>query len=210
MKQPNIMKRFTATGFLLVFLFFSLFSLNSCKKEETKSEPEPEPVPTPVVTDTCGTPLMTFLKNGNQLVYDFTISGSTVPLTHKIKTYGSKGEFKTVISSSLYTDSVYSKECKGWMQRSPRYPLLSSYKSRKSVTAVNDTWTYSDGAITATYIVLAKNISVTVGAGTFVCDKINYKQNGSANTDTIYFSNEVGDVKYIGTGFDYKLKSKNF
>ncbi len=203
------MHKFQLHAICLIFILFCVLTI-SCKKEKGEEEPIPEATPVVPSTDTCGTLLMSFLSNGHQLVYDFTYFGTTIPLTHTIKSYGSKGEFKTILSSALINDSVYSKECNGWLYRSPRYPLLNTYKFRKSATALNDAWTYTDAAVTENYLVVAKNISVTVSAGTFICDKITYKKNGTSTTDTIYFNNQVGDVKYINAGFEYKLKSKNF
>ena len=189
----------------LLLITVSIFT--ACKKsEDDVVVVEPTPIP---VVDSCGTPLMTFLTNGHILTYDFTYFGTTITLTHTIKSYGTKGEFKTILNSSAFNDSVYSKECGGWLRRSPKYPLLNTYKYRKSATAVNDAWTYTDASTTVNYVVVAKNVSVTVPAGTFVCDKITYHQIGTSNTDTIYFNNTVGDVKYVGL-IEYKLKSKNF
>lgn len=186
----------------------SLVCLLACKKD--KSEDAPAPDPTPIVTDTCGTPLMTFLTNGHTLVYDFNYFGTTVPLTQTIKSYGNAGEFKTVWKSSVINDSLYSRECGGILYNAPRYPLISTHVFRKSTTNLNDTWTYVDGPVTTNYKVVAKNVNVTVLAGTFTCDKITAKQVGTADTDTIYFNNSIGDVIYIRAGYNYKLKSKNF
>lgn len=201
--------KLTKTLFLFIGVAFLSFELlTGCKKSKDEEETV---TPTPTTpADTCGTPLMSFLADGHILTYDFTYFSNTFVLTMKTKSYGNAGEFKTILSSTLINDSVYSRECGGWLYRSAAYPLLNTYKYRKSSTAVNDTYTYSDAAVTAVYKVIAKNVSITVPAGTFICDKITYKQNGTINTDTLYFNNSVGDIKYVGSAFDYKLKTKNF
>ncbi|MCW3125949.1 MAG: hypothetical protein JWO03_1607 [Bacteroidetes bacterium] len=75
---------------------------------------------------------------------------------------------------------------------------------------VNTTWSETVSGTTYNYAVIGKNISVTVPAGTFVCDKVTYHEAGTINTDTIYCNAAVGDVKYDGTLFSYELHHKNF
>jgi hypothetical protein len=191
---------------LLGIAFVTLLIVSGCKKDnDTTSAPTPAPV------DTCGTPSMSFLANGRVLKYNYTVFGNTDTLAITIKSYGANDEFQfLLVYGGTPVDTTYGKECGGWLYRSDSYPLLSTYKDRKSTTAVNDTWNYSDASVTATYKVIAKNVSVTVTAGTFVCDKITYHDVSTINTDTLYFNNTVGDVKYNGALFDYELKSKNF
>ena len=198
-------KSLLALGCLVIF---GVSYLSSCKKDTEETTPDTSvPVVTP--TDTCGTPIMSYLAAGHILTYDFSYFSSTFILTHTIKNFGGN-QFKTILSSSLINDSVYSKECGGWLYQSPSQTLTANHKYRKSNTVVGDTWSSTNGATTATYVVIAKNVSVTVPAGTFLCDKITYHQTGTSNTDTMYFNNSVGDVKYLGTGFNYSLKTKNY
>lgn len=201
----NLKKSYIAACCLVIF---GINYFSSCKKDTEETTPEATvPVVTP--TDTCGTPVMSYLAAGHILTYDFSYFASSFILTHTIKNFGSN-QFKTVLSSSVINDSVYSKECGGWLYQSPSQSLTSNHKYRKSSTVVGTTWTSINGSITANYVVIAKNVSVTVPAGTFTCDKITYHQTGTSNTDTLFFNNSVGDVKYIGTGFNYALKTKNF
>lgn len=180
--------------------------VSGCKK---KSDDDDDAV-TPTPTDTCGTPLMTFMADGHVLTYDFSYLGTTITMTHTIATYGTTGQFKTTLASSLLNGTVYSKECGGWLYRASTDALVNTNKYRKSTTAVGDTWTFVEGSTSAVYLVLAKNQSITTPAGTFACDKISYAQTGTLNVDTIWFNNAVGDVKYSGTLIDYTLKTKNF
>lgn len=195
----------TLTALLLV----AGMVVTGCKKKSDDDDDNITPTPTP--TDTCGTLAMGFLANGHILTYDLSIfGGMPFLMTHTMTTYPG-GKIRTVLSSSTLNDTLYSKECGGWLYRAAISDTLrSENKYRKSTTAVGDIWSFSEGGTSAVYTVLAKNVSVTTPAGTFVCDKIKYEQNGTLNVDTIYFNNAVGDVKYSGALIDYTLKTKNF
>ena len=77
---------------------------------------------------------------------------------------------------------------------------------------LGDTWTYYDpqNASFNDYTVYQKNVSLTVAAGTFTCDVLTFNQQGTFNTDTIWWNNSVGWVKYSGVFLDYSLTAKNF
>ncbi|HKR05877.1 MAG TPA: hypothetical protein VJY62_14675 [Bacteroidia bacterium] len=155
----------------------------------------------------CGTPLMTFLADGHKFRYAH--SGylgfvDTVDIT--IKKYGTDGVFQFLqVGMGGHYDTLYLKECDGWLYRSSDSSMFAAEKIRKSITAVGEVWTSS-----TKYRVTAKNVSITVPAGTFICDEIKYDET-SAYPGVLYFNNTAGEIKdHGGKGASRTLISKNF
>ena len=188
----------------LPFLFLTVFFIGSCKNKN-----DDEPAKT---QDTCGTLSMTYMVDGNQLHYDYSIFlAGVLPIDITIKNFGTNNEFIYLTSISGGTaDTTYARECNGWLFTNQDYPLLNTNKTSKSVTAIGDSWTNYNSFDTTTYTVISKNLSITVPAGTFVCDQIIYNSYIAPQMDTLYFNNAVGIVKTVGTSFVQELRSKNF
>lgn len=201
------MKNIFKTVLLTVFsVSLITFMVSSCKKEDT-SVPEPEA--NPITIDTCGTRYFTYLANGHVKVYDYSHNGTTFEVTTTISDFGSNGEFKTLYSSTVWNGFSYEKECGGWLYESSTYPIPVTRKNRKALTHLNETWTDYDSTLMSDINVIAKNVSVTVPAGTFSCDILTVHQHGAPSTDTIFYNNSLGNIKCI-CNFNYELKSKNF
>jgi hypothetical protein len=154
-----------------------------------------------------------FLKVGNKLVYQYDelFSEDTMMILEAIgTTSGGATEFNITGGGAFggAQKKRFMKECNDWLLiTTTGEPKSSDSRTYKLVRTAGDTW---DAAVISHYTVLEKDVTVTTPAGNFVCDKILYTQDGAFNTDTLYYSNEVGTVKYIGFIAEYQLKSKNF
>lgn len=154
----------------------------------------------------------TFLKTGNKLVYEYSdlLSADTL-LTFDIGAKSSAGSYLVNLTGGGYLvssggDKRYMKECNDWLLIGVTGEPTDSSKEFPATRALGQTWTMNG----ATFKVVASNVPVVTPAGTFNADKITYYQANAFNTDTIYFNNSIGYIKYDGFIDNYTLKSKNF
>ncbi len=178
----------------------SISVLTGCKKD---SDDDSTPAPT----------TFTFLGDGRQLEYSFNSiflpdTSFTVNLT------ADGGAFKNVqiFYPSVNKDSTWLKECGTNLAISGTSSSVDCANIFfKGTRAVGDSWSFTTSSgSTATHAVVEKNVSVTVAAGTFICDKMTYRSTTSITTDTLYFNNQYSFIKYEGLLGNYELRSKNF
>ena len=189
---------------VLGFAILSMATLNSCKKEEKKTTKE----------SCTNSGNLKYLKVGNKWVYNYaelSLSEDTLA-TLEITSFTSGDAYKIDITGGGTffgaNRNRYVKECNDWFLVNPSGdPGFANDKSYPLIRKAGDKWTIAGSN---NYEVLATGVSVKTEAGTFICDKITYAQSGAFNVDTIYYSNEVGWIKYVGFLFEYDLKSKNF
>lgn len=155
--------------------------------------------------------LAKFLKVGNKCVYDYSeVYSDDSVLTLEVTGQTSGGAYQYSISGGgqIFAQGGNTrnmKECNDWVSVSiTGEPTTKTYKLNR---ALGDTWTVNN---VNTYTVVAKNVTVSTPAGNFVCDKLTYYTAGAFNTDTIYYSNDIGEVKYDGLFDEFTLRSKNF
>ncbi|XZF13054.1 hypothetical protein ACTHGU_14805 [Chitinophagaceae bacterium MMS25-I14] len=203
------MKRTSAIAGAILCIF--LFATLSCKKNDSSGSSG---------SGGCqNNGYIKFLKVGNKWNYNYLdFFSADTSMTMEITSEPSSGVFVTTLTGGGYVVSAtgnkrYTQECNDWMLVNPAIAPTAADKTYKLNRQLNDTWTTIPGNITTitnSYTVIGKNVPVTVPAGTFTCDVFAYNQQGTFNTDTIYFSNEVGYIKYVGFLYEYELKSKNF
>lgn len=178
----------------------------SCKKEDDKKT-------TPKETCT-NNGYLKFLNVGNKWNYsywEFSSSEDTF-ISYSISSQTSAGSYKFDISGGGTLAGAYKtryiKECNDWMLvNTSNDPTNADDKSYPAIRKTGDKWTVGT---TNNYTVVETGVSVTTPAGTFKCDKIAYAQTGAFNVDTIFYSNDIGWIKYDGWFMGYELTSKNF
>jgi hypothetical protein len=175
-----------------------IFLISSCKKDDNNS--------------CSNNNYMKFLKVGNYWSYNlFDALTSEDSIGMKIESQPSAGTYFMKIYGAgtpvqIGGDKRYMKECNDWFMVDPTSEPDDNDKVYPAVRSLNQTWTVGN----STYVVVGKDVSVTVPAGTFTADKLTFHSAGTINTDTIWFSNDVGYIKYVGLVYDYELRSKNF
>jgi len=195
------MKKFFFLPVLILVLFVS------CKKTDTSSS-----------TACTGTSIgeFTFLKDGSKLTYDFqSLFGTDDTVVLSFTATSHPGVFLQKlndITSSTILEQVYTRECNGWLLNDKNTNPADSEKYVKETTVVGDTWRYFDPQSQnyGDYTVIKKNVSVTVSAGTFTCDKLIFNEEGTINTDTVYWNNTYNIIKYDGLLVSYSLINKNY
>jgi len=185
-------------------------SLMSCKKDE-------DTTPTTPATQTTSTACsnsFSFLHVGDSLTYDIVILGTPYVATYTILSSPSLNVYKMqVMLSGTSTPNIrYYQGCDGWLRNDTDAAVHDTLHYMKENRVMGDSWNYYDPEYDTynQYTVAEKNVSVATAAGTFTCDKMLFYQQGTINTDTLWWSNAVGTIKYSGTLFDYVLTWKNF
>ena len=175
--------------------------LASCQKAET--------LPSGCVDNGA----MSFLKVGNELVYDYTdiatlddeliitVSGKTEDGAYILDLTEGGAYVETT------GDTRYMRECDEWLLIDAEQDPTSSDRGFPVNRTIDQTWMEGQAG---QYKVIEKNVAVSVQAGTFTCDVIRFEPTNTFDTITIYFNNQVGYVKYDGLQTQYELKSKNF
>lgn len=143
------------------------------------------------VPDTMMT--LTYTTSSSSGVFDFAITSSP---TNSLQ---DKGYFYPCDDNLFFSATSASDAQSGENIYSPFTTNIGTAWSKKL-----------SGGSTAALKVIEKNVSVTVLAGTFVCDKITSRVGNSLNLDTVYWNPKVGEVKYDGMILDYELSGKNF
>jgi hypothetical protein len=188
---------------IAILCFLSIISFVACKKEDKSPSSE----------SCTNNGYLKFLKVGHKLTYNYSdISTDDSLLTMEITSITSGDAYKyDLTGGGTFTGTYknrYIKECNDWMLVNVSTdPTSASDKTYPTARKTGDKWTVGT---TNNYLVVATGVSITTDAGIFICDKIAYNQTGAFNTDTIYYSNDIGWVKYDGWLMEYSLKSKNF
>ncbi|PZF74184.1 hypothetical protein [Taibaiella soli] len=153
--------------------------------------------------------LAKFLKVGNKLVYDYSeVYTDDSVFTMEVTGTTSAGSYQFALTGGgqvfASAPARVMRECNDWVKVSASgEPTNLTYKLNR---AQGDSWVVGS----STYTVVEKNVTVSTPAGNFVCDKLSYYTPGTINTDTIYYNNDIGQVKYDGLLYEYTLRSKNF
>jgi hypothetical protein len=192
-----------------LFTFIALMMLSACKKADNSDD-----------TDNCGpADEFPFMVTGHELTYTYEeFLGGSGDYTHTYGEQDSDGNFKISLSGnpkpSALTDIdfFYYRACGNKFLGGLTPGSGSSNWQYKANAQVGEYWTHAiEGGGTVTFKVLETGLTVSTIAGAIPdCAKITYNQTGAPNTDTIFWSDQVGWVKYDGVSFDYELKLKNF
>jgi hypothetical protein len=134
---------------------------------------------------------------------DVTYSSSTASDVYMATSVSDQGSLN-------YTDYFHPCNNNLYIGTTVSAAQTSTQVDQVSNSMLNSSWTENFNSTISNYKVIAKNVSVTVPAGTFSCDKITYQQNGAANVDTIFWNSSVGNVKYNGVFLAYEALYKNF
>ncbi len=199
---------------IYLLTIFSVLLIFSCS-DDAENNQEPDG------TKDCSVQNFKFLKDGNELIYEF--ASLACLFDDRMKTsFIAEGENSFISTNECYLSTmeevktelskVTTTECSGdiyvldmageFMEENFRY---------KGERSTGDTWTHvDDNNVSATYTVIEKDVSIEVLEGIHICDKISYFQEGTINVDTLYFNNSVGFVKYDGLLLSYELLEKNF
>lgn len=190
----------------LVFLA-ALLTFSACKKDNNGDS-------------NCGaTDEFPFMATGHELTYAYDeFLGNSGTYTQTFGEQDANGNFKITITGDPKplvlegVDFFYYRACGDKFLSSLTPDSGADNWQYKANAQAGDSWTYAiDGGGTANYKVIQTGLTVTTLAGDFPdCAKITYYQTGAFNTDTVYWSDAIGWVRYDGFLFAYELKSKNF
>lgn len=193
------------SGKIILITTLVISSIVSCKKENDDSSS----------SGPC-THSFTFLKDGAELTYNYSnIFGSSSTVKNIYASTSQAGVYTHTIkdmSSGAVVGTRYMKGCGGWLYNDVAANIKDSLKYLKESRAVGDEWRYYDPQYMNfnQYKVHKKDVSVTVPAGTFICDELIYHQEGTFNTDTLWWNNTYSYIKYSGFLLSYELASKNY
>jgi hypothetical protein len=189
--------------FIYPVLLLSLLLFN-CKKANK-----------PVVSGACPN-TFTFLKNNALLTYNCQdFFGNPYVATARFDSTSQPGVFKETVKNFLgdgTSNSRYVKGCDGWLLNDLSTSIRDSLKYMEETRKNGDHWVYYDPGYKNLndYSVYQTNVSITTAAGKFTCDELLYNQEGTINTDTIWWNNSCSIVKYSGLLLNYELASKNY
>jgi hypothetical protein len=199
-----------------VLLVFSATAI-SCKKDSTTNG-------NGVIPSNCVNNLP-WVQAGRTWVYSnepIYIYADSLVIT--IDNEVSSGIFKTTTKyddgAIFPTVTQYVKACDKDAYYATASDMSNAYLAYKLSGNVNDTWNYASNTVqgysaTATNKIVAKNVSVSVPAGTFSCTQIHTDIASSAPgalpvyTET-YVSEQYGLIKVDGNTAHYELVHKNF
>ena len=160
-----------------------------------------------------------FMATGHQLTYAYNeFLGNDGDYTHTYGEQDANGNFKIALTGNPKplvlegVDFFFYRACGDKFLGGLTAGSGSDNWQYKANAQAGETWTHNiDGGGTANYAVLETGLTVNTLAGAIPdCAKITYNQAGAFNTDTIYWTDNVGWVKYDGFLLAYELKSKNF
>lgn len=186
----------------------TLLAFSACKKDDNNGGGD------------CGSAdEFPFMVTGHQLTYHFEeLFGNSGDFTHTYGEQDANGNFKIALSGNPKPlvlegiDFFYYRACGDKFLGGITSESGSDNWQYKADAQPGESWTHQiDGGGSANYKVLETGLTVNTLAGAIPgCAKITYNQAGTFNTDTIYWSDQVGWAKYEGFLFSYELKSKNF
>jgi hypothetical protein len=188
---------------VIPLLFGSLFLISSCEEDNGDMA--------------CTAFSFPFLEVGNQLMYYYepSIFGGEDTVTLTVESQGNDGNYKMVFTSvniAVLNSTAYYFACNDRIYAGSS-PVSTNNSYFLSTDAnVGDSWTRAatSGGTIVEHSLLSKTETLVLPAGTFDnVWKITYHQQGTVNTDTIYWRHDIGYVKYSGW-LRYHLLSKNF
>jgi hypothetical protein len=194
---------------IALFAALVLLVVSACKKAESNN-------------DDCGaTDFFPFMATGHEMTYAFEEHFGLGAFGDYTYTYGEQdanGNFKVAVSGNpkptalTGIDFVYYRACGDKFLGGLSSESGSNNWQYKADAKAGESWSQAlANGSTANYKVLEAGLTVGTLAGDIPnCAKITYNQAGAPNVDTIYWSDQVGWVKYKGSLFEYELKSKNF
>lgn len=187
----------------------ALLAFSACKKADNNND-----------TDNCGpADQFPFMATGHELTYTYEeVLGGAGDYTHTYGEQDADGNFKISLSGNpkplvlTDIDFFYYRACGDKFLGGITPGSGSDNWQYKANAQKGEYWTHAiGGGVTVTYKVVEAGLTVNTLAGDIPdCAKITYNQAGAFNTDTIYWSDQVGWVKYDGFSFSYELKLKNF
>ena len=192
---------------ITLFACATILAFSACKKDNNGN-------------DDCGAAdKFPFMVTGHQLTYSYDeFLGSSGDYTQTYGEQDANGNFKVTFAGSPLPTSLsgidvfYYRACGDKFLTGITSESGSDNWQYKANAQAGESWTHAiDGGGSATYSVLEDGLTVNTLAGAIPdCAKITYNQAGTFNTDTIYWSDQVGWVKYEGFLLTYELKAKNF
>lgn len=198
----------SSLNFLLLLIGFSLF--NSCKKNDNSGNGSGSCInQTGWAKDGH---LFTYVNNSN-----FIFADSLYVNIQEV----SSGIFK---STSTFDDgtiypvvSVYVQPCGNSIYQSTAADMANKQEVYRIDGNVGDNWTATIGSLGGmqtinTISIAAKNVSVTVPAGTFKCIQLHTVTTVQGQTleTEMYLNNTYGPIKVEGTTTAYELARINF
>jgi hypothetical protein len=196
---------------LKTFSILALFVLASCKKDNK-------------LPADCSN-LTGWLKTGHQWVYEFQspfVIADTITLTVNGEIDPGVFEISTVADdTTLYAVSTrYMKPCKNDIYISNQRSMAIAFITYKVDGDIGEKWNYSyptSRGFTATIAseIAAKEVPVTVPAGTFSClqiiEEITSTDPSALVQYSVYFlNNEHGLIKVVSSTDEYALVRKNY
>jgi hypothetical protein len=198
-------------NFAAALLVLASLSMISCKKDNG----------TPAASCTNNTQ---WIKPGHQFVYEnfpILIMADTlyVDLVEELPgTFKSTSKFDD--GTSYPTQVTYLQPCDNSIYQALDVTLSNKQEIYRIDGNVGDSWTNvttstGGNSVTTTTTIAAKNVSVTVPAGTFSCIQFHNVATssaaGSITVETeIYLDNNAGLVKAEGNTAHYELVRKNY
>lgn len=194
---------------ITLFIAFVLLIVSACKKADSNNG-----------NDDCGAAdSFPFMATGHEITYSYEeFLGQSGEYTHTYGEQDANGNFKITLtgtpkpSALTGIDYFYYRACGDKFLGGLTSESGSNNWQYKANAQAGESWSHNiGGGGTANYNVLETGLTVnTLGGDIPDCAKITYNQVGTINTDTIYWCDQVGWVKYDGFLFSYELKSKNF
>lgn len=192
--------------FLLLCAAAALSMLASCKKDNGN--------------DDCGgpNPNFPFMETGHSITFAYDeLFGSSGDVTYTYGDQNADGSFNVSVSGTpkpaalAGIDNFFYKACGDKFYTGIETIAGGDNWQYKANAKAGESWTHKFDGGQATYTVLEDGLTVSTIAGDIPnCAKITYQQALTFNTDTVYWSDQIGWVKYDGFLLSYELKSKNF
>jgi hypothetical protein len=208
----------TQRNLMAALMLLATLTIFSCKKDHDDNNVVTPPVTPPA---TCANNTG-WLRNGHEAVFVNTpvfIAADTLYATFEEVSTGIFKSTSKFDDGTVYpTQSNYIKPCDNIIYQAPAADMANQQEVYRINVSLNDTWTFTTGSsqgntITVVTTITEENVSVTVPAGTFVCDKFHQvstsSAGGSVTTDT-YINNDAGPVLVDGTSVHYELARKNY
>jgi hypothetical protein len=197
--------------YFIAFCAISL-SLISCKKDSVTDD-----------TNEACVNNITYLQGGRKFVYEnFSplLGADSIYLEYNtVNTNTVLSTTKTSAPNSVPANS-YAQGCGSNIYYGDNSNMVNKQLAFKLNAAVNESWTYTVSANGTPFnfktTMEAKNISITVKAGTFTCDKFKIEANYVASgipfsiTNYVYINSKYGTIKNQGDSNDYELARANY
>jgi hypothetical protein len=186
---------------LFILVLFALISFNSCKKESTDNQSSTPTTPIP------------YLAIGNKWVYNVTggITGYST-FTKQIISNNNGVYVSSTLWDNTAGTAVYEYSDHGFLDTYDEGETQGANQHLVEYTnpKVGDTWTRITPSETYYHTMVSIDTSITVAAGTFVCNAVKTEFKNAFNDQYTYWSNQYGQIKIDGLELSTELASKNF